>query len=82
MFDHRSEFEGRDLEVASQHVSGSQLVHTFTKVGIGGRGRRGGRRRRRREEGGGQRNYYRYYDYYYHLIIPTTTTTLTTKCLK
>ncbi len=32
MFDHRKEFEGRDLEVSSEHVGWNQLVKTFTKV--------------------------------------------------
>jgi hypothetical protein len=32
MFDHPREFEGRDLEVSSEHVSWKQLAETFTKV--------------------------------------------------
>jgi len=32
MLDHPREFEGRNLEVASEHVGGQQLVDTFMKV--------------------------------------------------
>jgi hypothetical protein len=39
VFDHPRDFEGRDLEIASEHITWEQLVKTFTKVGKGGRRR-------------------------------------------
>ena len=35
MFDHPKDFEGRNLEVASEHVSGQHLAETFVKVRLG-----------------------------------------------
>jgi hypothetical protein len=32
VLDHPRDFEGRDLEIASEHITWDQLVKTFTKV--------------------------------------------------